>query len=550
MDDASDDIPEIRTELVDPGETDDNCDTGDDCSTSLSLISPCPSPCGRNHIHRQHRPHVYDISDDELDTDDDEPPFEPRDVHIIKDKPISANYDLMEALGKGKFGVVYKCAEKSSGRQFAAKFIEVKRPIERKEVEGEINIMKELQHPRLLQLYDAYDDGYKMAIVMELATGGELFNRVIDDEFVLTEKICTIFMRQICEGVEFMHSKNIIHLDMKPENILCVSPNSNRIKLIDFGLARKFSPKDCTQVLFGTPEFVAPEVINYDRITLSTDMWSVGVICYILLSGLSPFMGDNDMETLNNVTNAAWDFDDECFDAISEDAKDFITRLLVKRPEKRMTATQCLEHRWLQMHAPPEADVAVKEAFMERRKSLGENEISKIKLRHFVIRRRWQKIVNTIRALRRMGVQRCASADTVDDPLVAPSPTYEQNKTSFQLADSSLGGEISDGSVFDDAQSEKSLSLELVLDNVEMSDALSEVSEDPLDSDACGHLEKVMDGVDSGKRSADGDYLDNPPNGNRLEKVMEVDSGTTSADSEAASFKEHNGHQVTVPVEE
>lgn len=112
--------------------------------------------------------------------------------------------------------------------------------------------------------------------------GGELFERVIDDDFILTEKSCTVFMRQICEGMEFIHSKNILHLDMKPENILCLTKTGNRIKIIDFGLARKYDPDKKLQVLFGTPEFVAPEVVNFDRIGFGTDMWSIGVICYVL----------------------------------------------------------------------------------------------------------------------------------------------------------------------------------------------------------------------------------------------------------------------------
>lgn len=112
--------------------------------------------------------------------------------------------------------------------------------------------------------------------------GGELFERVIDDEFTLTEKACTIFVKQICEGVAFIHSQNILHLDLKPENIMCLTKTGNRIKIIDFGLARYYDPQKKLQVLFGTPEFAAPEVVNFDVIGYYTDMWSVGVICYVL----------------------------------------------------------------------------------------------------------------------------------------------------------------------------------------------------------------------------------------------------------------------------
>ncbi|KAF7496490.1 Myosin light chain kinase 3 [Sarcoptes scabiei] len=168
---------------------------------------------------------------------------------------------------KGKFGIVRRCHEKSTNKKLAAKFINTTCPQDRKDVEREVDIMCSLQHPRLLQLYDAFDDGKN-------------------------QMSCAIFVRQICEGLDYIHSKSIIHLDMKPENVLCVTRTGNRIKLIDFGFARKYDKG--LQVMFGTPEFAAPEVINFEDVGYTTDMWAVGVITYVLLSGLSPFMGDSD----------------------------------------------------------------------------------------------------------------------------------------------------------------------------------------------------------------------------------------------------------------
>lgn len=112
--------------------------------------------------------------------------------------------------------------------------------------------------------------------------GGELFDRVLDENFIMTDKVCAIFVRQICDAMSYIHSKNIIHLDLKPENILCTTREGNRIKIIDFGLAREYDPDKKLQVLFGTPEFVAPEVVNFESISFATDMWSVGVIAYVL----------------------------------------------------------------------------------------------------------------------------------------------------------------------------------------------------------------------------------------------------------------------------
>lgn len=276
-----------------------------------------------------------------------EPAFPYRDVNIRRGINFKDDYDVQSELGRGKFGTVYHCKDKKNGLRLAAKVVNTTKKEDRRAVEREVEIMRRLQHPRLIQLYDAIDTGQQIYVILELIEGGELFERVIDDDFFLTERSCAVFMRQICEGIEFVHSQNILHLDMKPENILCLTKEGNRIKIIDFGLARQFDPKKKLQVLFGTPEFVAPEVVNFDQIGYGTDMWSIGVICYVLLSGLSPFMGDTDVETMANVTIAKYDFDHDAFAEISEDAKDFIRRLLIKDKEKRLTATQCQKHPWL-----------------------------------------------------------------------------------------------------------------------------------------------------------------------------------------------------------
>ncbi|RUS89977.1 hypothetical protein EGW08_002244 [Elysia chlorotica] len=321
----------------------------------------------------------------------EEAPFERRDVTVKSDRWVTDLYTVDSLLGKGKFGEVKKCQERDTGRQLAAKFIEVNGPQDRNDVLNELEIMKNLQHPRLLQLYDAFEIRDKFCLVMELVNGGELFERVINDDFILTEKACVMFTRQICDGIAFMHTQNILHLDMKPENILCLTREGNRIKIIDFGLARKYNPKDDLRVLFGTPEFVAPEVVNFDPIAPATDMWSIGVVCYVLLSGLSPFMGESEQETLSNVTLAQWDFSAEEFDSISSEAKDFISKLLVKDPRKRMKSSECLEHQWLRRS-------------VKREGHLPERSLSKKRLRKFVYRRKWQKAINAMLALKRMGV--------------------------------------------------------------------------------------------------------------------------------------------------
>ncbi|KAG7315037.1 hypothetical protein KOW79_021125 [Hemibagrus wyckioides] len=275
-------------------------------------------------------------------------PFEHR---IVSAKQVTlGSYYAVEPnslLGGGRFGQVHKCAELSSGLTLAAKIIKVKGMKEREEVKNEIGMMNQLSHVNLIQLYDAFESRTNLTLIMEYVEGGELFERIVNEQHQLTELDAIVFMRQICEGVQYLHQQYILHLDLKPENILCVSSTSNQIKIIDFGLARKYRPREKLKVNFGTPEFLAPEVVNYDFVSFPTDMWSVGVITYMLLSGLSPFLGDNDAETMNNILHANWDFDAEAFENVSEEAKDFISKLLIPAKCSRLSASGCMKHSWL-----------------------------------------------------------------------------------------------------------------------------------------------------------------------------------------------------------
>uniref|UniRef100_A0A8C4RQU1 Myosin light chain kinase family member 4 n=1 Tax=Erpetoichthys calabaricus TaxID=27687 RepID=A0A8C4RQU1_ERPCA len=275
-------------------------------------------------------------------------PFEHR-IVSAKPAPIASFYaiDKQEIIGGGRFGQVHKCTEKSSGLTLAAKIIKARGSKEKEEVKNEIQVMNQLNHANLIQLYAAFESKYEIVLVMEYVEGGELFDRIIDENCNLTELDTILFIKQICDGIQYMHQMYILHLDLKPENILCVDRATNKIKIIDFGLARRYKPREKLKVNFGTPEFLAPEVINYDFVSFPTDMWSLGVITYMLLSGLSPFLGENDNETLNNILSCRWDFEEEEFKNVSEEAKDFIRKLLIKDKSWRISATESLKHPWL-----------------------------------------------------------------------------------------------------------------------------------------------------------------------------------------------------------
>ncbi|NXD64826.1 MYLK4 kinase, partial [Eolophus roseicapillus] len=281
-------------------------------------------------------------------------PPAPFDHRIVSAKRvgISSYYNVSEneILGGGRFGQVHKCEEKATGLKLAAKIIKARGPKQKDEIKNEINVMNQLNHVNLIQLYDAFESKNDIVLVMEYVEGGELFDRIIDENCNLTEMDTILFIKHICEGIQYMHQMYILHLDLKPENILCVNRAANQIKIIDFGLARRYQPREKLRVNFGTPEFLAPEVVNYECVSFPTDMWSLGVIAYMLLSGLSPFLGDDDNETLNNILSCSWDFEDEEFQGVSDQAKDFISKILIKDKCWRLSATAALKHPWLSDH--------------------------------------------------------------------------------------------------------------------------------------------------------------------------------------------------------
>ncbi|KAE8631354.1 hypothetical protein XENTR_v10001162 [Xenopus tropicalis] len=268
-------------------------------------------------------------------------------------------YEMGEELGSGQFAIVRKCRERSTGVEYAAKFIKKRRlsssrrGVSREEIEREVDILREIQHPNIITLHDVFENRTDVVLILELVSGGELFDFLAQKES-LSEEEATMFLKQILDGVHYLHHKNIAHFDLKPENIMLLdhSSPSPRIKLIDFGIAHKIEAGNEFKNIFGTPEFVAPEIVNYEPLGLEADMWSIGVITYILLSGASPFLGDTKQETLTNISGVNYDFDEEYFSNTSELAKDFIRRLLVKDPKKRMTIDQSLEHSWIKVRGP------------------------------------------------------------------------------------------------------------------------------------------------------------------------------------------------------
>ncbi|XP_041074843.1 death-associated protein kinase 2 isoform X3 [Polyodon spathula] len=273
---------------------------------------------------------------------------------VFKQQNVEEFYEIREELGSGQFAIVKHCKEKSSGLEYAAKFIKKRqsrasrRGVRREEIEREVNILQQIQHPNIITLHDVYENRTDTVLILELVSGGELFDFLAQKES-LSEEEATQFMKQILDGVNYLHSRKIAHFDLKPENIMLLDKNVPlpRIKLIDFGLAHKIEDGVEFKNIFGTPEFVAPEIVNYEPLGLPADMWSIGVITYILLSGASPFLGETKQETLGNISAMDYEFDEEFFSRTSELAKNFIRQLLVKDTRKRLTIQEALNHPWI-----------------------------------------------------------------------------------------------------------------------------------------------------------------------------------------------------------
>uniref|UniRef100_A0A1I7S352 non-specific serine/threonine protein kinase n=1 Tax=Bursaphelenchus xylophilus TaxID=6326 RepID=A0A1I7S352_BURXY len=265
----------------------------------------------------------------------------------IQSTSVYDDYDILEEIGTGAFGVVHRCVEKKTGRTFAAKFVRINNEKEKNTVRKEVEVMSELRHPSLINLHAAFEDERETVMIYEFLSGGELFEKVCDEKNRTTEAEAAHYIRQICTALQHMHNMHYVHLDLKPENVMFVTRQSDVLKLIDFGLTSKLSPDKPVKVTTGTAEFAAPEICLGKPVSFTTDMWSVGVLSYILLSGLSPFCGENDQETLVNVKNGDWNMQDPVFDYISNEAKDFISRLLIMKPEQRMKVDEALSHPWL-----------------------------------------------------------------------------------------------------------------------------------------------------------------------------------------------------------
>ena len=267
---------------------------------------------------------------------------------IHKTHNISKEYILGKTLGKGDFSHVRLAIHKDTKQDRAVKIIQ-KKKVDMKRLLAEISIVSKLSHPSIMEVYEVFEDTKKVYIVSEYCKGGELFD-IISKKRNFSEKEACIIMEQLLSGICYSHKNGIVHRDLKPENILLEDKSRNlEIKIVDWGYATQMKQRERLNEMDGISYYIAPEVLegDYDE---KCDIWSCGVILYILLCGYAPFYGENDKEIYNQVLKGEYDFPKEEWQNVSEEAKNLVQKMLEKDTKKRITALDALQDKWFKIN--------------------------------------------------------------------------------------------------------------------------------------------------------------------------------------------------------
>ena len=258
------------------------------------------------------------------------------------------SYDVIKQLGKGGYGKVYEIRSKKTGEIRACKHLSKLNIKNLEKFKREIEILKKMDHPNIIKLYEVFESERSLYLVMEECKGGEVFDKIIERiqaKQMYSEKDAANIIQQVMSCIQYCHNHNICHRDLKPENLLYLNPGSerdNRIKVIDFGLSQN---ADKLKTKVGTAYYVSPEILkgNYTQLC---DIWSAGVILYILLTGDPPFNGASDQIIYNKIMNFDFSFPENKWKHISKEAKDLLQNHMLVPENKRATAKQVLEHNW------------------------------------------------------------------------------------------------------------------------------------------------------------------------------------------------------------
>ncbi|KAI5061195.1 hypothetical protein GOP47_0023700 [Adiantum capillus-veneris] len=267
-------------------------------------------------------------------------------------------YNLGHELGRGQYGIIRSCTCRSSGTSFACKSISklhLSREADVEDAVGEVRIMKLLSNPccgsacSIVRLHDVVEDKSFIHLILELCRGGELYERIVLKK-CYSEVHAAIMMKSLLETVQYCHSMGIMHRDIKPENILLVEDSdTSPVKLADFGLALEFSAGQKFSGIAGSSYYMAPEILEGEY-SAEIDIWSVGVVMYVLLSGAPPFWGATEQRIYKAIQKGELSFPSNPWDKISSSAKDLIAKMLHPNAKLRMTSAEALKHPWIRLH--------------------------------------------------------------------------------------------------------------------------------------------------------------------------------------------------------
>ncbi|KAK2643641.1 hypothetical protein Ddye_018836 [Dipteronia dyeriana] len=265
---------------------------------------------------------------------------------------LNREYQVCEEIGRGRFGTVFRCISRISGDSFALKSIDKSLisgdSLDSQCILTEPKILRFLSpHPHVVQIFSTHEDDSHLHIVLELCSSQDLYRRIIDNG-VFSESESRVVITQVLQAISHMHNLGIVHRDIKPDNIM-FSADENLVKLADFGSADFFSKEsgELLRGVVGTPYYVAPEVVAGLDYNEKVDVWSAGVVLYIMLAGFPPFYGDTVTDIFEAVLRGNLRFPTRAFKSVSSMAKDLLRRMLCKDVSRRFSAEQALRHPWL-----------------------------------------------------------------------------------------------------------------------------------------------------------------------------------------------------------
>ncbi|XP_047198786.1 obscurin-like isoform X2 [Hippoglossus stenolepis] len=343
-----------------------------------------------------------------------------REVELGKRRKLFSVYDVHEEIGRGAFGVVKRVVHRRTGEVFAAKFLPL-RSSTRTRAFQERDLLSRLAHPRVACLLDFFCTRRTLVLITEICCSHGLLDHLLLRGSV-SEKEVQSYIQQIFEGVGHIHSMNILHLDIKPDNILMVYPPRDEIKICDFGFCQEMDTSRHQYSMFGTPEFIAPEIVHQEPVTGATDIWAVGVMAYLCLVCRCPFVGETDRATLLRVGEGTLNWDAPDVTSRSPEAQSFLHLLLQPDPERRPSAFECLSHEW----------------FQDENAGEDTEEINTKSLKVFISKTKWQRsltCIGSVLALR--PVPELLDAPLRETAVTVPRELQEHSSTSVSSGSSS-----------------------------------------------------------------------------------------------------------------